>query len=82
MVSEANGQAHFATAADGTLVYLEGRDTQMERSVMLVDRTGRARALTADRRSFQSVSSSPDGRQLVVAIPTTACGRLVWIDRH
>jgi serine/threonine-protein kinase len=76
MVSEANGQAHFATAADGTLVYLGGRDTQTERSVMLVDRTGRARALTGDRRSFESVSSSPDGRQLVVAI--TAANDSLW----
>jgi serine/threonine-protein kinase len=76
MASEANGQAHFAAVSDGTLVYLTGRDTQTERSVMLVDRAGRARALTGDRRSFETVSSSRDGARLAVTI--TAANDSLW----
>ena len=76
MAGEANGQAHFSVSASGTLVYLSGRDTQQERSLMLVDRSGTAKPLTSDRRAFETPSISPDGRRIVVTI--TAANDSLW----
>jgi eukaryotic-like serine/threonine-protein kinase len=68
MISEANGQAHFSIADNGTLIYIAGRDTQQEMGLMLVDRSGNARPALAEQRSFATPALSPDGRQLAVTI--------------
>jgi serine/threonine-protein kinase len=76
MASEANGQAHYSISANGTLVYVPGRDTQQERSLMLVDRAGTAKPLTTERRAFETVAVAPDGRRLVVTL--TAANDSLW----
>ena len=68
MVSEANGVAHFSTSTSGMLAYVSGRDTQQERSVVLVDRRGTARDLTTARQAFETLDVSPDGRRLVFTV--------------
>jgi hypothetical protein len=68
MISEANGQAHVSLAANGTLIYITGRDTQQEASMMLVDRSGVARVATAERKSFATPAVSQDGRHIAVTI--------------
>ena len=68
MASEANGQAHYSVSANGTLVYLPGRDTQQERSLIFVDRAGTAKPLTTDRRAFETPAVAPDGRRIVVTV--------------
>ena len=76
MFGEANGQAHYSVSANGTLVYLPGRDTQQERSLMLVDRAGTAKPLTADRRAFETPAVSPDGRRIATTV--TAANDSLW----
>jgi Tol biopolymer transport system component len=50
--------------------------------LMLVDRQGRARPLTAERRRFHSPRVSPDGRYIVTDV-TEAATRDVWmLDRR
>ncbi len=70
MISEANGHAHFTVADNGTLAYLSGRDTQEERGILLVDRAGTARPLTAERKAYGTPSLSHDGRRLAMTIQT------------
>ena len=76
MIGEANGQAHYSVSANGTLVYLSGRDTQQERSLMLVDRAGTAKPLTTDRRAFETPAVSPDGRRIATTV--TAANDSLW----
>ena len=64
MLAEANGHAHFAVAADGTVAYLSGADPNGERGVMLVDRTGTARPVTTERKAYRDVRVSPEGTRL------------------
>jgi eukaryotic-like serine/threonine-protein kinase len=82
MAVEPNGNAQFALAGNGTVVYLAGTDPQEERSVVLVSRTGSTRVLTTERRAFASVAVSPDGRRLAATI--VAANDSLWtmdIDR-
>jgi serine/threonine protein kinase len=76
MLGEPNGQAHFAVAGNGTIVYLPGRDVQEERGLMIVDRRGAARAL-GDHRAFETVSVSPDGSR--VAVTVIAANDSLWL---
>jgi serine/threonine protein kinase/Tol biopolymer transport system component len=76
MLGEPNGQAHFSIADNGTIVYLQGRDVQEERGLMIVDRQGQARAL-GDHRAFETVSASPDGTR--VAVTVIAANDSLWL---
>jgi eukaryotic-like serine/threonine-protein kinase len=68
------GIAHFAVAANGTVVYLpnEGRE------LVLVDRSGAARKLVEPRHNYHSPRFSPDGRRIAVDF-ASADGRDVWL---
>jgi serine/threonine-protein kinase len=76
MLGEPNGQAHFSVADNGTIVYLQGRDVQEERGLMIVDRHGAAREL-GDHRAFETVSVSPDGTR--VAVTVIAANDSLWL---
>ena len=67
------GQAQFAVASNGTVVYVPDEP----RSLVLVDRTGNARAAVNESRNFHMPRFSPDGRRLLADF-TTADGRDVW----
>ena len=77
ILTQANGNAQYAVANNGTLVYMTGTDPHEERNLVLVDRAGVARALTTERRAFENPAISPDGHQLAWPSPrqTTVCGR-------
>ena len=78
MLGEANGQAHYSVSANGTLVYLSGRDTQQERSLML---RGPRRNGEAVDQPIAVRSKRPRCRRTAVALRrrsprrTTASGR-------
>jgi serine/threonine protein kinase len=76
MIVEANGHALFSTAATGVLVYLSGRDPRQETAIMLVDRSGAARALTKERRAFATVGVSPDGQRIATTV--VAANDSIW----
>jgi serine/threonine-protein kinase len=69
-VSSSNGAGHadFGVSGDGALVYVPGRPRGIDRPLVRVDRTGRARPLTDSRRAFNTISLSPNGRRLALSI--------------
>jgi eukaryotic-like serine/threonine-protein kinase len=67
------GVAQIAVAENGTVAYIpEGA-----RDLLLVDREGRSRPATPERRNFHAPMFSPDGSRVSVDFTTTD-GRDVW----
>jgi len=77
MAGEAWGQARYSISSEGTLVYAPGPDPFGERALMLVDRSGAARPLSAERKAFVDVVVSPDGARLATQI--TAANDSLWV---
>ena len=69
-----SGIAQVAVASNGTIAYVPAQP----RELVLVDRTGRAQPLTAEKRSFHQPRFSPDGKTILVDFPTVD-GRDVWL---
>jgi len=68
------GVAQFAVAANGTVAYVP----EEPRSLVFVDREGRSRLATPERRNFHAPMFSPDGR-MVSSDFQSQDGRDVWI---
>jgi serine/threonine-protein kinase len=74
------GLAQFAVAANGTLVYIP----ESPRSLVLVDRAGKAQAVLAEQPGVHAPHFAPDGRRISFDV-TSAEGRDVWVyslDQH
>ena len=73
------GGAFFAVAANaGTLVYAPAGTAVAERTLLRVDRDGRAAPLVEAHASYEQPSFSPDGRKLAVTIGSMT-GTDIWI---
>ena len=73
------GGTYFAFAAEtGTLVYVPANTTVADRTLMRVDRDGRAAPLIETRGGYEYPAISPDGRNVAVTI-TSAMGSDIWI---
>lgn len=73
------GGTYFAFApATGTLVYVPAGTTVAERTLLRVDRDGRAAALIEARGAYEYPALSPDGRRIAVTI-TSLTGSDIWI---
>jgi tRNA A-37 threonylcarbamoyl transferase component Bud32 len=68
-----SGAVQFAVANNGTVAYVP----ESARSLLLVDRQGRTRAATPERRNFHAPVFAPRGRRLSADF-TSADGRDVW----
>ena len=68
------GTAQFAVAGNGTVVYVP----EEQRTLVLVDRDGRSRPATPDRRNYHAPMFSPDGQRIATDF-TSADGRDVWV---
>jgi serine/threonine-protein kinase len=68
------GLAQLAVAGNGTVAYIP----EEPRSLQFIERSGSARAATAERRNFHAPEFAPDGRRLSTDF-NTADGRDVWI---
>ena len=75
----AYGASQFAVSGNGSLVYLPGQTMRPARSLMMVDRGGRAIPLSSARASYTHPRLSPDGRWLAVAVQTDT-GSDIWVD--
>jgi Tol biopolymer transport system component len=62
----------------GALVYVPGRTTVPQRTLMLIDREGRATRLTELRGAYSHPRFSPDGRWVAVEIDS-ASGSDIWL---
>ena len=61
------GGSQFATAA-GSLVYIPGAVSESRREILWVDRRGVSRPLGADKRPYNDLALSPDGRRIAMAV--------------
>jgi serine/threonine-protein kinase len=69
----------FAVSPTGTLVYLPARTELPRRSLVMVDREGRATPLAAGREPYLHPRLSRDGTRLTVAIESES-GADVWVQ--
>ena len=72
------GGAAFAVSANGTLAYLPRPSTLPTRSLVRVDRAGKAELLTDQRAAFKHPRLSRDGHRLAVTVESDA-GADVWV---
>ena len=77
MTSVASGQAEFALAENGSLVYAPGLSRTKDRRVVWVDRDGRVEPLIETPRPFIALGLSPDGRFLALQVHT--CIDSIWL---
>ncbi len=63
-----SGVVYAAIAADGTFADVPGAGPAAERSIILTDRTGKARTVPVPPRSYNYPRFSPDGKRLAVSI--------------
>ena len=62
------GVPFMAVAATGDMIYLPAESDEGERSLLLVDQTGRVEPLAASARAYQFPTVAPDGRRVAVTI--------------
>jgi Tol biopolymer transport system component len=69
------GSAHFDVTRNGSLVYVPGGPEGAERTVVWVDRQGKAESIPLPQRAYLHPRISPDGKQLAIEIegPTHDC---------
>ena len=73
------GGAYFAVAAAaGTLVYVPAGTTVTDRTLLRIDRDGRAAPLLEARAGYEYPTLSPDGRRAAVMI-ASEMGSDIWI---
>ena len=72
------GDVDYAISDQGTLVYVPGQMTDVQRLVW-VDREGTESVITQEDVSFGTPRISPDGKQVAVAISTTGETQNIWI---
>src|ERR1051326_1585184 len=63
-----NGAGQFSISDDGTLVYVPGGISFGDHELVMVDKTGAARSLTATSRPYEDFTVSPDGRSIATTI--------------
>lgn len=72
------GCVHFDVSASGTLVYLPGGGPAAERTLVWVDRSGKATPLTTEAgRWYNNARLSPDGRRIAAEI--AAADNDIWM---
>ena len=75
-----SGLAYFTTSEEGDLLYLSAGVQSRDRRLVLVDRSGNARALFEERGDFRTVRFSPDGEKIAVTRSNSERRNLdVWI---
>ena len=62
------GRVDFDVTPEGTLVYVPGFPRAEERSLVFMDRQGRATPVTSTKRAFFFPAVSPDGGRLAVGV--------------
>lgn len=76
----ATGAASFATASDGTLVYVPGMREEANRILVWADRQGNFTPLPLPARAYLYPRLSPDGRQIAFTVGSgTGNNDDIWI---
>ena len=77
--SPTSGLAYFAVSSTGTLAYLPGRQAEVERQLVLVDRQGVGTPVVDERGNFLSPRYSPDGTKVAVERFVGSKRRTIWV---
>ena len=77
---ESGGAVQYATADDGSLVYIPGRASDATRSLVWVDRRGEEEVVTLPLRGYETLSLSPDGTRVAVVAGASSGNRDIWIS--
>jgi serine/threonine-protein kinase len=75
--SPAVGAGQYAVSADGSLVYAAGSAAGAQRELVLIDRSGAARVVSAGKQPYEDLALSPDGRQ--IAVTASDKSTEIWI---
>ena len=62
------GAGQYAISKDGLLVYIPGGVTYGEHELVIVDKAGNAKPLTANKRPYEDFTISPDGKFIATTI--------------
>ena len=77
--SPTSGLAYFAVSNTGALAFLPGRQAELERQLMLVDRQGVGTPVVDERGNFLSPRYSPDGTKVAVERFEGSGRRSIWV---
>jgi len=69
-----SGAAHFAAAANGTLLWVTGAVTETDSRLTILDRNGEETPLPLDPRGFYQPRFSPDGTRVAVTVGEARSG--------
>jgi hypothetical protein len=78
MSGEAAAQFAVPATGEGSLVYVPARTTLEARSLVIVDREGRATPVADTRAAYSQPRFSPDGQSLAVTVDAEG-GSDVWV---
>jgi Tol biopolymer transport system component len=78
LTKQGTGEADFDVARNGTLVYVPGTPTLLERTLVWVDRQGREDPLKAPPRAYQYPRISPDGTRVALDIRDQQNDIWIW----
>ncbi|MFY9559943.1 MAG: protein kinase [Terriglobales bacterium] len=77
MSGAANGDAVFAVAPNGTLVFQPGSFTAFRRNLLWMDRNGKAKTITDEVKPFATPSISPEGKRIALTLQASTFD--VWV---
>ena len=76
------GAAHLAFATDGTVTYVPGGTSTIDRQIYWVDRTGTPTPLTLPPGLYNDIRVSPDGSKIAVVVGSSGSGDISIYDTH
>ena len=72
------GAAHFSFSETGSLVYVDGFENEIARTLVWVDREGRGESLAAEPRAYTYPRISPDGTRVALDIRDQEQDIWIW----
>src|SRR4029450_2201217 len=63
-----SGVGYYTVSSTGSLAFLPGAESSVERDLVLFDRSGQAETLPLPRRAYVYPRCSPDGKRLAFSI--------------
>jgi len=68
LITKSSGAANFGVSQSGSLVYIASPASDVERTLVWVDRDGREEALAAEPRTYAVPRISPDGSRIAIEV--------------
>ncbi len=78
VITKPSGAAEFGISRDGSLVYIAGAETGLDRRLVWVDRDGREGVLAAEPRGYAYPRISPDGSQVALDVRDQEDDIWIW----